>query len=139
MIIQINLYYIGYEWADIHFSISAASSFIAAIIVLLMHKWIPEFVVSIIYCGTLISEPIKRKRKEILLNEMQNSNKIGIQLFRKYLGWKKKNFEQKFSEIASSLGLTIKERKLIITENKRSELLDAIENKFGKKPNEIPL
>ena len=49
MLIQIDLYYIGYAWEDIHFSISAASSFIAAIIVLLMHRWIPEFIISIIY------------------------------------------------------------------------------------------
>ena len=64
MLIQIELYHIDYEWNDIHVSISAASSFIAAIIVLLMHKWIPEFIISIIYTGTLASEPIKQNRKK---------------------------------------------------------------------------
>ena len=50
MLIQLQLYYIGYRWEDIHYSISAASSFIAAIIILLLHKWIPEFIISIICC-----------------------------------------------------------------------------------------
>jgi len=54
MLIQIWLYHIGYAWNDIHYSISAASSFIAAIIVLLMHKWIPEFILSFIYTGALL-------------------------------------------------------------------------------------
>jgi len=62
MLIQIYLYYIGYDWDDIHVSISAASSFIAAIIVLLLHKWIPEFIISIIYTGTLISQQVKKLR-----------------------------------------------------------------------------
>ncbi|MFX1409998.1 MAG: archaeosortase H [Promethearchaeota archaeon] len=62
MLIQIYLYYIGYDWDDIHVSISAASSFIAAIIVLLLHKWIPEFILSIIYTGTLIGQKIKKLR-----------------------------------------------------------------------------
>ena len=63
MLIQIYLYYLGYPWESIHVSISAASSFIAAIIVLLLHKWIPEFIISIIYTGTLISRKIKKIRK----------------------------------------------------------------------------
>ncbi len=67
MVIQIYLFYLGYAWVDIHYSISAASSFIAAIIVLLLHKWIPEFIISIIYAGTLISKKIKEKRE--LLSE----------------------------------------------------------------------
>lgn len=62
MLIQIYLYYIGYDWDDIHVSISAASSFIAAIIVLLLHKWIPEFIISIIYTGTLINQQVKKLR-----------------------------------------------------------------------------
>jgi exosortase/archaeosortase family protein len=62
MLIQIYLYYIGYPWESIHVSISAASSFIAAIIVLLLHKWIPEFIISIIYIGTLISNKFKAFR-----------------------------------------------------------------------------
>ena len=63
MLIQIYLYYVGYPWESIHVSISAASSFIAAIIVLLLHKWIPEFIISIIYIGTLISKKFKSLRK----------------------------------------------------------------------------
>ena len=62
MVIQIYLYSIGYEWVDIHYSISAASSFIAAIIVLLLHRWIPEFIISIIYAGTLVSKKLKERR-----------------------------------------------------------------------------
>ena len=62
MLIQIELYYLGYPWDSIHVSISAASSFIAAIIVLLLHKWIPEFIISIIYIGTLISKKFKKQK-----------------------------------------------------------------------------
>ncbi len=62
MLIQIYLYYKGYDWDDIHVSISAASSFIAAIIILLLHKWIPEFIISIIYTGTLINQQVKKLR-----------------------------------------------------------------------------
>ncbi len=64
MVIQLYLYYIGYAWDDIHVSISAASSFIAAIIVLLLHRWIPEFIISIIFAGTLIYRRLKAKSKE---------------------------------------------------------------------------
>jgi len=63
MLIQIELYYLGYPWDSIHVSISAASSFIAAIIILLLHKWIPEFIISIIYTGTLINRKVKQVRK----------------------------------------------------------------------------
>lgn len=49
MLIQLTLYYHGYPWDEIHVSISAASSFIAAIIIILMHRWIPEFIISIIW------------------------------------------------------------------------------------------
>ena len=59
MFIQIYLFYIGYAWEDIHYSISAASSFIAAIIILLLHKWIPEFIISIIYTGNLVGKKLK--------------------------------------------------------------------------------
>ena len=65
MIIQIYLYYVGYPWESIHVSISAASSFIAAIIILLLHKWIPEFIISIIYIGTLISKKFKSPKNAL--------------------------------------------------------------------------
>lgn len=64
MVIQLYLYYIGYPWSDIHYSISAASSFIAAIIVLLMHKYIPEFIISLIWTYTLIKSKIKALSKK---------------------------------------------------------------------------
>ncbi|MFW9772406.1 MAG: archaeosortase H [Promethearchaeota archaeon] len=63
MLIQIELYNIGYPWESIHVSISAASSFIAAIIILLLHKWIPEFIISIIYTGTLFKKRFGKKSK----------------------------------------------------------------------------
>ena len=62
MLIQIYLYYLGYAWEDIHYSISAAVSFVAAIIILLLHKWIPEFIISIIYIGNLIGNEVKKIR-----------------------------------------------------------------------------
>lgn len=71
MVIQLYLYYIGYAWDDIHYSISAASSFIAAIIILLLHKWIPEFIISIIYAGILIKRKIKGS-KEIESSTLSN-------------------------------------------------------------------
>ncbi|MCK4239956.1 MAG: hypothetical protein KAX33_12580, partial [Candidatus Lokiarchaeota archaeon] len=58
-------------WDDIHYSISAASSFIAAIIILLLHKWIPEFIISIIYAGILIKRKIKGS-KEIESSTLSN-------------------------------------------------------------------
>ena len=72
MVIQLYLFHLGYAWEDIHYSISAASSFIAAIIVLLMHKWIPEFIISIIYAGTLVSK--KLKEKNIIKEKSNNSS-----------------------------------------------------------------
>jgi len=63
MLIQIELYYLGYSWDSIHVSISAASSFVAAIIILLLHKWIPEFIISIIYIGTLLSKRFKLSKE----------------------------------------------------------------------------
>jgi exosortase/archaeosortase family protein len=76
MNIQLYLYYIGYPWDDIHVSISAASSFIAAIIVLLLHKWIPEFIISIIYTGTILNEKMKKLRGvKVEKDEVFSSNK----------------------------------------------------------------
>ena len=70
MLIQIYLYYVGYPWDSIHVSISAASSFIAAIIILLLHKWIPEFIISIIYIGTLISKKFKSSKNDTTRTEV---------------------------------------------------------------------
>ena len=78
MVIQLDLYYIGYAWHDIHYSISAASSFIAAIIILLLHKWIPEFVISIIYVGVLIKRKIKKTEEKELIEETEESSNLEI-------------------------------------------------------------
>ncbi|NMC04538.1 MAG: hypothetical protein GYA24_04965, partial [Candidatus Lokiarchaeota archaeon] len=58
MWIQLGIYALipTVRWDDIHYSISAASSFIAAIIVLLMHKTLPEFVISIVWSGIEIKK-----------------------------------------------------------------------------------
>jgi exosortase/archaeosortase family protein len=69
MILQISLYYRGWNWDDIHVSISAASSFIAALIIILMHRWIPEFIISIIWTLGSLKEFFKGLRK----NEVMDS------------------------------------------------------------------
>ena len=133
MLIQIELYNIGYAWEDIHFSISAASSFIAAIIVLLLHKWIPEFIISIIYVGTYISEPIKAKRREKLKGIVEKDEKVELELVRKALGLNKKTFLSKFSELAQNYGLSIEGEYLIVPQKKYSSFLEGLENKFELK------
>ncbi|MFX1313457.1 MAG: archaeosortase H [Promethearchaeota archaeon] len=137
MLIQIDLYYIGYEWDDIHFSISAASSFIAVIIVLLMHKWIPEFIISIIYVGTLISEPIKHKRKEKITRSVKDTNKVELKLMRPVLRMEKKSFYEKISEWADNFGYRIEGENLVIPENKVSEFIELLmmDRPFTKKNN----
>jgi exosortase/archaeosortase family protein len=115
MLIQLELYYIGYEWNDIHVSISAASSFIAAIIVLLMHKWIPEFILSIIYIGTLISEPIKQRRKKKVKELVEQSNKVDLKIMRKVLRMDKKNFSREISAWSKDFGYNIDGNYLIIS------------------------
>jgi exosortase/archaeosortase family protein len=133
MLIQIELYNIGYAWKDIHFSISAASSFIAAIIVLLLHKWIPEFIISIIYVGTYISEPIKAKRREKLKQIAEKNEKVELEMIRKALGFNKKTFLSKFSELAQKYDLEIEGEYLLIPREKYSSFLDGLENKFEVK------
>jgi exosortase/archaeosortase family protein len=133
MLIQLNLYYMGYAWEDIHYSISAASSFIAAIIILLLHRWMPEFIISIIYTGTLISEPIKEKRKETLKKTVEETNKIDLELIRKVLGVNKKSFNQRFPEMAGNYGFSIDGNYLTVADEKRLVFLEAIEAKFKTK------
>ena len=132
MLIQLQLYYIGYQWEDIHYSISAASSFIAAIIILLLHKWIPEFIISIIYTGTLVSEPIKTKRKEQIVNSMNELQKVDLNLIRKHLGVNNKSFTQKFPELAQNFGFSIEGGQLIVPSEKKSTFLDALDEKFKR-------
>ena len=139
MLIQLDLYYIGYRWEDIHYSISAASSFIAAIIILLLHKWIPEFIISIIYTGTLISIPIKAKRKEVIMREVKQSQKVDLKLIRKQLGINKKDFMEKFPNMAKDFGFSIEGGHLSVPKENKTEFLDALEKKFRKSKSEQAL
>jgi len=123
MLIQIELYYIGYEWNDIHISISAASSFIAAIIVILMHKWIPEFILSIIYTGTLISEPIKRKRKVMVKEMVEKGNKAELKAMRKILRMKKKSFSKEISAWSEEFGYNIDGNYIFIPNERKTEFI----------------
>jgi len=134
MLIQIGLYYDGYAWVDIHFSISAASSFIAAIIVLLMHRWIPEFIISIIYIGTLVSEPVKQKRKQNAKETVSESNKAKLKSMRKILRMEKKTFSQDISKWSKDLGYSIEGGYLIIPPDKKADFIEQLmQNKPFKK------
>jgi exosortase/archaeosortase family protein len=126
MLIQIDLYYIGYKWEDIHVSISAASSFIAAIIVLLMHKWIPEFILSIIYTGTLVSEPIKQKRKKTVKEIVEKTNRVKLGSLRKILRMEKKNFSKEISEWSENFGYLIDGDYLVIPTEKTSKFIEQL-------------
>ncbi|MGV9197638.1 MAG: archaeosortase H [Promethearchaeia archaeon] len=130
MLIQLELYHIGYAWADIHYSISAASSFIAAIIILLLHKWIPEFIISIIYIGTLITRPIKIKRKESLVNSAMDNGKVDMSQFRKYLRIDKKHYKEKIEKIADQFGYRTKNEQLIIPQEKVEGFVSELEKKI---------
>lgn len=127
MLIQLYLYYIGYEWVDIHYSISAASSFIAAIIILLLHKWIPEFILSIIYTGTLISEPIKQKRLGTIKEGVEESNKASIHLMAKTLKIEKKFISQEIPQWVEVYGYKLEEDFVLIPKEKVSEFLELLD------------
>ena len=126
MLIQIELYYIGYEWSDIHFSISAASSFIAAIIVLLLHKWIPEFILSIIYTGTLVTEPIKKKRKEKIRDAVSQTNKFESKLIGKVLRMDKKTRDAQISEWSTDFGYKIEGDYIVVSNEQISEFIELL-------------
>ena len=80
MIIQLSLYRNGAAWDDVHYPISAASSFIAVACVLLLHKYVPEFIMSLIWIGDEIREkygkPIEDEETmdEEDSNEYENNN-----------------------------------------------------------------
>ncbi len=114
MVIQIYLYSIGYAWVDIHYSISAASSFIAAIIILLLHKWIPEFIISIIYAGSLVDKKIKDNRNETIIEMVEESNEIPLILMRKVLGMDKQTYMNDVIPWAKKHGYSTKGDDLII-------------------------
>lgn len=137
MLIQLQLYYLGYRWEDIHYSISAASSFIAAIIVLLLHKWIPEFIITIIYVGTLINEPLKARRKERIIREIEKSNKVNLNLVRKVIGMKSRVFNEKFKILAKKFNFTIEEQDLIVPNERKNDFLDALDKKFKHESKEL--
>ena len=59
MVLQLYLYQRGANWLDVHYPISAASSFIAVACVLLMHKYVPEFIMSLIWIGDELKAKIK--------------------------------------------------------------------------------
>ncbi|MFW9987706.1 MAG: archaeosortase H [Candidatus Odinarchaeota archaeon] len=126
MLIQIDLYYIGYEWNDIHFSISAASSFIAVIIVILMHRWIPEFIISIIYTGTLVSEPLKQKRKKKVKEMVESSNKAELKQMGKILRMEKKTFLRDISSWAEDFGYSIEGDYLVIPVDEVSKFIEML-------------
>lgn len=70
MVLQLYLYQRGAIWADVHYPISAASSFIAVACVLVMHKWVPEFIMSLIWIGDELKAIVQEKKKnKELLNE----------------------------------------------------------------------
>ena len=91
-----------------------------------MHKWIPEFILSIIYTGTLVSEPIKQKRKEKIKISVEASNQVKLNLIRKVLRMERKNYSQKISEWAEKFGYTIEEDKLVIPDTKVSEFKELL-------------
>jgi len=131
MIIQIELYHIGYPWEDIHFSISAASSFVAAIIVLLMHKWIPEFIISIIYVGTLVSEPVKQNRKKKVKEIVKKTSKVKLNLMRKVLRMEKKTYLKDIVAWSEEYGYTVEGDYLLIPDD---EITIFIESLMQDKP-----
>jgi exosortase/archaeosortase family protein len=61
MVLQLYLYQRGADWESIHYPISAASSFIAVACVLLMHKFVPEFIMSLIWIGDELKAMIKAR------------------------------------------------------------------------------
>jgi exosortase/archaeosortase family protein len=137
MLIQIQLYNIGYAWEDIHFSISAASSFIAAIIVLLMHRWIPEFIISIIYIGTLVSEPVKQNRKKKVKEIVKETNKVKLGLMRKILRMDKKTYLKDIVSWSEEHGYTIEDNYLIIPNEEISNFVESLmqDKPFAKNKN----
>ena len=99
---------------------------------LLLHKWIPEFIISIIYTGTLITEPLKAKRKEKIITLANERQKVELNLIRKHLGENNKDFSRKFPEMAQNFGFSIEEGQLLVPSEKKPEFIYALEKKFRK-------
>ena len=126
MIIQIYLFYIGYAWEDIHYSISAASSFIAAIIILLLHKWIPEFIISIIYTGNLVNEKIKDNRQEMIIEMVEESNEVPLNLMRKVLRMDKQTYINDMIPWAEKFGYPIEGDLLLIPKDRVKKFIEML-------------
>jgi len=60
-VLQLYLYQRGADWESVHYPISAASSFIAVACVLIMHKYVPEFIMSLIWIGDELKAMIKER------------------------------------------------------------------------------
>ncbi|WP_371803943.1 hypothetical protein [Candidatus Lokiarchaeum ossiferum] len=84
MVIQLSLYN-GSNWDDLHYPISSASSFIAVACVLIVHKFVPEFIISLMWIGEeikfLISGPqnevknvITKSDDNLIVSEEENEN-----------------------------------------------------------------
>lgn len=74
MVIQITLYWQGADWNTIHIPIGAASSFIAAVIILLMHRWLPEFILSIMWIsGEIRGVVVNLKQKNAQIEKTDES------------------------------------------------------------------
>ena len=65
MVIQLSLYN-GDNWNDLHYPISSASSFIAVACVLIVHKFVPEFIISLMWIGDEIKYLIGGPKEEVL-------------------------------------------------------------------------
>ncbi len=126
MVIQIYLYYIGYAWEDIHYSISAASSFIAAIIILLLHKWIPEFIISIIYLGALVNKRIKDNRKANIIEMVEVTNNVPLSIMRKVLVMEKKTYINDMIPWAEKFGYIIEGDSLKIPEDRTERFIEML-------------
>ncbi len=74
MVIQLSLYK-GTNWDDLHYPISSASSFIAVACVLLVHKFVPEFIISLMWIGDEIKALISGTQKETTDNIAENDEK----------------------------------------------------------------
>ena len=62
MVLQLYLYQRGADWDSVHYPISAASSFIAVACVLIMHKYVPEFIMSLIWIGDELKAIINNRK-----------------------------------------------------------------------------
>ena len=76
MVIQLSLYD-GANWDDLHYPISSASSFIAVACVLLVHKYVPEFIISLMWIGDEMKAGFNRRKEIDSLIEKHKEEKDG--------------------------------------------------------------